>query len=115
MTIHPSPGTAFPLPSIDLDEHEYQPQLSSCTKKTILVAGSGVLRKVLGRQQLIGAKRHGQELLESHDRVFAELVVHQDGSAGLLKAVRVSQRQALHSSNETGTPSPKHLHRRTHG
>jgi hypothetical protein len=51
--------------------------------KANLVGRSGVLRNLFGGQQLVGPKRHGQELLESHDRVLAVLVVHQDGSAGL--------------------------------
>ena len=40
-------------------------------------------RKLLSRKQLIGAERHGQKLLQRHDRVLAELVVHQYRRVGL--------------------------------
>jgi hypothetical protein len=65
--------------------------------KANLVGRSGVLRKLLGGQQLVGSERHGQELLESHDGVLAVLVVHQDGNAGLFNKDRVSQGKALQS------------------
>lgn len=58
-----------------------------------LVGCSGILRKLLSGQQLVGAEGHRQELLESHDRVLAELVVHEDGSAGLLEEQTTSVRE----------------------
>ena len=74
----------------------------------------------LGGQQLVGTERHGQELLEGHDGVLAELVVHEDGSAGLLNKNQISQRKAHPSSDglELHIRSGKTqdlLHRRTRG
>jgi hypothetical protein len=46
------------------------------------------LRKLFGGQQLVGAERHGQKLLQSHDSVLSELVVHEDGGAGLSKQIK---------------------------
>ena len=54
-------------------------------------------RKLLSRQQLVGPKRHGQKLLQRHDRVLAELVVHQYRRVGLHD--RVSQKRS-HPPNQ---------------
>lgn len=71
-------------------------------------------RELLSRQQLIRTKRHGQKLLQRHDRVLAQLVVHQYRRVGLQNSI-VSQ-----NKSRTQTQIPKvledeilYLHRRT--
>jgi hypothetical protein len=58
----------------------HRPERSQPSNLNLL---SSSTRKLLSRKQLIGAERHGQKLLESHDGVLAEFVVHQYGSVGL--------------------------------
>jgi hypothetical protein len=74
-------------------------------ERASLVGRGGVLCELFGGQQLVGTERHGQKLLEGHDSVLAELVVHQNGSAGLFKKQSSqSEKSFLKSQDETGTP-----------
>jgi hypothetical protein len=91
MSVIPSVGCSIWHPLNASKRHPFPP--AAC--KANLVRCSGVLRNLFGGQQLVGPKRHGQELLESHDRVLAVLIVHEDGSAGLLEKDQVSKRKCL--------------------
>ena len=52
--------------------------------------------KLLSRQQLVGTKRHGQKLLKGHDRVLAQLVVHQYRRVGLRNPVSSDSSNPTH-------------------
>lgn len=53
------------------------------SKATVILLLRSTARKLLSRQQLIGTKRHRQKLFQGHDRVLAQLVVHQYRRVGL--------------------------------
>lgn len=53
---------------------ERQPPTPNKARTASLLCSTA--RKLLSRKQLIGTKRHGQKLLQGHDSVLAQLVVH---------------------------------------
>lgn len=58
-------------------------QLPTPTKARTVFLLSSTACKLLSGKQLIRTERHGQKLLQRHDRVLAQLVVHQYGRVGL--------------------------------
>ena len=58
-------------------------QLSTPKKARTVLLLSSTACKLLSGKQLIRTERHGQKLLQCHDRVLAQLVVHQYRRVGL--------------------------------
>lgn len=102
------PTTVLVLYAMLAPDHlsERQPPTLDKAETSSLLCSTA--RKLLSRKQLIGTKRHGQKLLQGHDGVLAQLVVHQYRRVGLQHLVSKTFQTCV------GTLEID-LHRRTRG